>query len=252
MKRYKGKKFISKPINFFTLDGYSHFIDKMTKGGLKSQRVDLVLSCVDNYAARMSINAACNSLDQIWIESGVSEDAVSSHIQIMIPGETACFCCATPLAIVEDNEADIKREGVCAASLPTTMGITAGFMAQNTLKFLLEFGEITFCLSYNARLDFFNNYKIMPNPECKDRECVERQKEKAKIEGVLKKLEKKKLKENEEKNIKKEVHALNEWGIELVKEKEEVKKEEQGKNEISEEERKNESLEDLMSKLKGL
>lgn len=47
----------------------------------------------------------------------------------MIPGETACFACATPLAVVESNESTIKREGVCAASLPTTMGITAGFLA---------------------------------------------------------------------------------------------------------------------------
>jgi ubiquitin-like modifier-activating enzyme 5 len=59
----------------------------------------------------------------------VSEDAVSGHIQIIIPGETACFACAKPLAVVEENEHKIKREGVCAASLPTTMGITAGFMA---------------------------------------------------------------------------------------------------------------------------
>ena len=224
----------------------------MTKGGLKSQKVDLVLSCVDNYAARMSINTACNSLDQIWIESGVSEDAVSSHIQIMIPGETACFCCATPLAVAEDNEANIKREGVCAASLPTTMGITAGFMAQNALKFLLEFGELAFCLSYNARLDFFNNYKIIPNPECKDNGCLERQKDKKLIEGVLKKLEKKKLKAIEESKIKKDIHEVNEWGIQLVAEKEDEKKEETTKNEISEEERKNESLDDLMNKLKGL
>jgi len=34
-------------------------------------------------------------------------------------------------------------QGVCAASLPTTMGITAGLLAQNTLKFLLKFGVVT-------------------------------------------------------------------------------------------------------------
>lgn len=28
---------------------------------------------------------------------GVSEDAVSGHIQLLIPGETACFACAPPL-----------------------------------------------------------------------------------------------------------------------------------------------------------
>jgi ubiquitin-like modifier-activating enzyme 5 len=47
----------------------------------------------------------------------------------MIPGETGCFGCATPLAVAENNEHNLKREGVCAASLPTTMGITAAFMS---------------------------------------------------------------------------------------------------------------------------
>lgn len=34
---------------------------------------------------------ACNELGQTWMESGVSENAVSGHIQLIIPGETACF-----------------------------------------------------------------------------------------------------------------------------------------------------------------
>ena len=34
---------------------------------------------------------ACNELGQTWIESGVSENAVSGHIQVIIPGETSCF-----------------------------------------------------------------------------------------------------------------------------------------------------------------
>jgi hypothetical protein len=33
----------------------------------------------------------------IKIQTGVSEDAVSGHIQLLIPGETACFACAPPL-----------------------------------------------------------------------------------------------------------------------------------------------------------
>ncbi|KAL0020097.1 hypothetical protein WJX79_006195 [Trebouxia sp. C0005] len=45
------------------------------------QSVDMVLSCVDNYEARMTINQVCLELGQIWMESGVSEDAVSGHIQ---------------------------------------------------------------------------------------------------------------------------------------------------------------------------
>lgn len=29
----------------------------------------------------------------------MSEDAVSGHIQLLIPGETACFACAPPLVL---------------------------------------------------------------------------------------------------------------------------------------------------------
>ena len=53
--------------------------------------MDLVLSCVDNFEARMAINQACSELGQPWLESGVSENAVSGHLQLIKPGETACF-----------------------------------------------------------------------------------------------------------------------------------------------------------------
>jgi len=66
----------------------------------------------------------------------VSEDAVSGHIQLLLPGELACFECAPPLIVASGiDESTLKREGVCAASLPTTMGIVAGFLIQNALKY---------------------------------------------------------------------------------------------------------------------
>jgi len=37
---------------------------------VRSTGVDLVLSCVDNYEARMVVNQACNELGQTWMESG--------------------------------------------------------------------------------------------------------------------------------------------------------------------------------------
>ena len=77
------------------------------------------------------------------MESGVSENAVSGHIQFIIPGETACFACAPPLIMASKiDEKTLKRDGVCAASLPTTMAIIAGLLVQNALKFLLEFGTV--------------------------------------------------------------------------------------------------------------
>lgn len=70
------------------------------------------------------------------------------------------------------DESTLKREGVCAASLPTTMGIVAGFLVQNTLKFvlqfvqgktldlfsfryLLKFGRVSNYVGYNALDDHF-------------------------------------------------------------------------------------------------
>jgi len=32
----------------------------------------------------MTINQACNELGQVWIESGVAENAVSGHIQVRV------------------------------------------------------------------------------------------------------------------------------------------------------------------------
>ena len=162
-------------------EGYDKLFASISEGGIDGKKCDLVLSCVDNYAARMTINSLCNELDQIWIESGVSEDALSCHTQIIVPGESACFACIPPLAMAENKESNIKREGVCAASLPTTMGITAGFMAHTAMKLLLEFEYVQPYLQYNARSETFSGNALCPNPECKDKNCVSLQTKKKRI-----------------------------------------------------------------------
>jgi ubiquitin-like modifier-activating enzyme 5 len=82
--------------NICTVDGFTNFV-KSLKNPDGTSRVDLILSCVDNYEARMTINQAALEMNQPWMESGVSEDAVSGHIQLLLPGENACFECAPPL-----------------------------------------------------------------------------------------------------------------------------------------------------------
>eukprot|EP00742_Colponemidia_sp_Colp-10_P001274 GILJ01001372.1.p1 GENE.GILJ01001372.1~~GILJ01001372.1.p1 ORF type:complete len:411 (+),score=80.22 GILJ01001372.1:170-1234(+) len=195
--------------NITRSEQFEHLLDRIQHGAKDGvSPVDLVLSCVDNYAARMTINQACNELNQLWMESGVSENAVSGHIQFMIPGLTACFECAPPLVIASGiDEKSLKREGVCAASLPTTMGMTAGLLVQNVLKQLLQFGDVSYFLGYNALNDYFPSYTMTPNPECPNRHCVQRQKEKQgqKIPG----------KRMVEADVA-EVHEENEWGIEVT------------------------------------
>ncbi|XP_066100987.1 ubiquitin-like modifier-activating enzyme 5 isoform X1 [Saccopteryx bilineata] len=209
--------------NITTVENFQHFMDRISNGGLEEGKpVDLVLSCVDNFEARMAINTACNELGQTWMESGVSENAVSGHIQLIIPGESACFACAPPLVVAANiDEKTLKREGVCAASLPTTMGVVAGILVQNVLKFLLNFGTVSFYLGYNAMQDFFPTMSMKPNPQCDDRNCRKQQEEYKKKAAALPKPEV----VQEEEEI---THEDNEWGIEVV-------------SEVSEEELKNSS-----------
>ncbi|XP_018124295.1 ubiquitin-like modifier-activating enzyme 5 isoform X1 [Xenopus laevis] len=200
--------------NITTLDNFQHFMDRISKGGLKEgSPVDLVLSCVDNFEARMAINTACNELGQVWMESGVSENAVSGHIQLIKPGETACFACAPPLVVAANiDEKTLKREGVCAASLPTTMGVVAGILVQNVLKYLLNFGTVSFYLGYNAMQDFFPTMAMKPNPQCDDKYC-RKQQEEFKLKEAAKPKQETVVVEEEE-----VVHEDNDWGIELVSE----------------------------------
>jgi hypothetical protein len=99
-----------------SVDHFDHFMERIRSGAKDNKSpVDLVLGCVDNFEARVAVNQVCCSLSstatcctaslttarvasqaclelgQQWMESGVSEDAMSGHIQYIIPGETACF-----------------------------------------------------------------------------------------------------------------------------------------------------------------
>lgn len=196
--------------NITTVDNFDKFLSTISESGIqRGQPVDLILSCVDNFEARMAINSACNEKNLYWFESGVSENAVSGHIQFIRPGDTACFACAPPLVVAENiDERTLKREGVCAASLPTTMGITAGLLVQNALKYLLNFGEVSDYLGYNALNDFFPKMTLKPNTQCDDRHCLLRQKDfQARPKPVV---------QQEEEISDEPLHATNDWGIELV------------------------------------
>ncbi|CAO4361495.1 unnamed protein product [Caenorhabditis nigoni] len=198
--------------NITTMDNFDIFVGRIRNGSLKNGKIDLVLSCVDNFEARMAVNMACNEENQIWMESGVSENAVSGHIQYIEPGKTACFACVPPLVVASNiDERTLKREGVCAASLPTTMAVVAGFLVMNTLKYLLNFGEVSHYVGYNALADFFPRESIKPNPSCDDRHCQIRQKEyEEKISSEPITLD---IQNPEDEPI---IHEENDWGIEVV------------------------------------
>lgn len=208
-------------INITTVGGYRDFAASLT-GADGRCRAHLVLSCVDNYEARIHINRTCLDLEQTWMESGVSEDAVSGHIQLLTPGEAACFECVPPLVVASGiDERTLKREGVCAASLPTTMGIVAGLLVQNALKHLLGFGRVTPYLGYSSLSDFFPQMTVKPNPECALLRCKElqakHQRYKQSDEYQTKLAADAKAAADREKPVQ---HEDNTWGIEIVPEAE--------------------------------
>jgi len=103
------------------------------------------------------------------------------------------------------------------------MGIVAGILVQNTLKYLLGFGQVSYYLGYNAMQDFFPSYTMKPNIECENSWCQKRKKEfeERKKENVD--VEEKKEEMTEEAPL----HPENEFGITL---EEDSTYEEQDKN----------------------
>jgi ubiquitin-like modifier-activating enzyme 5 len=202
-------------------DASSSPADASSSSGDRVSRVDLILSCVDNYEARLTINQVCLELNQTWMESGVSEDAVSGHIQTLIPGQSACFQCVPPLVVASGiDERTLKREGVCAASLPTTMGIVAGLLVQNALKLLLGFGKVSPYTGYASLTDYFPTMQIRANPTCPNARCVEAQrmfaeKEASPEAAARRAAEAEAAARAEEEAAKAPLHASNEWGIEV-------------------------------------
>ena len=87
---------------------------------------------------------------------------------------------------------------------------------------ILDFGELSYCLSYQAGKDFFNNYTIKPNTECLDKNCLRWQKDKLekcqpcfipKRAEIIEQIEKEHAPDEPE-----ETGGENEWGIEMVME----------------------------------
>lgn len=67
-------------MNITTVEGFRKFRTSLTCTDTGESRVKLLLSCVDNYEARVHINRICLDLQQVWMESGVSENAVSGKV----------------------------------------------------------------------------------------------------------------------------------------------------------------------------
>ncbi|CAH2103024.1 unnamed protein product [Euphydryas editha] len=109
-------------------------------------------------------------------------------------------------------EASLSLEGSCCLQIrdPPIKAAEGSRRVQNTLKYLLNFGNVSHYLGYSALTDFFPTMSLKPNPQCDDSYCRRRQTEfKAKPVVEL---------ATEVKEDDTPIHADNEWGISLVDE----------------------------------
>ena len=86
---------------------------------------------------------ACDTCSSVSLRSHTTVHVRLRSAPPALPASPLTLQCVPPLVVASGiDERTLKREGVCAASLPTTMGIIAGLLVQNVLKHLLEFGVV--------------------------------------------------------------------------------------------------------------
>uniref|UniRef100_A0A7S3EST2 Ubiquitin-like modifier-activating enzyme 5 n=1 Tax=Haptolina ericina TaxID=156174 RepID=A0A7S3EST2_9EUKA len=135
------------------------FKDTVATGSVdRKEKVSLLVGCVDNMEARGFLETVSEDLQLPFMDAVVADDAMSGHVQLIIPGRTGGLE-AAPIKTHMD-----KRSGTCPASLATTDSIISGLAAQNVLKYLLGFGEVFFLMSYNALTNEFQSRMTYPDP----------------------------------------------------------------------------------------
>ena len=93
------------------------------------------------------------------------------------------------------------------------MGIVAGFLVQNALKLMLSFGTVSSYLGYIALREHFPQMALKPNPECTSYWCRKQQEaHRVRTAEAAKNSPPPPPSEPEEAV---ELHASNEWGIEV-------------------------------------
>jgi hypothetical protein len=121
------------------------------------------------------------------------------------------------------------------------------------MKLLLDYEEVALHLQYNAKKEFFTQSTYPPNPECKDRFCIDRQKDKAKLKGFL--VERKERHAEKAKAaaipIQQNKEEVDKWGIELM-ENDDSQKTTTKTHTISKEDTEETTLDSLMSQLKDM
>ena len=106
------------------------------------RHVDVVIGCLDNREARLSINRFCWNVGQTWVDGAIQE--LMGIVRVFRPGVGACYECT--LTDVDYQIINLRyscpllaRENLLQGKVPTTptsASIVAAFQTQEALKIL--------------------------------------------------------------------------------------------------------------------
>lgn len=106
------------------------------------RRMDVVLGCLDNRAARWAVNRACWRLGKPWVDGAL--DTLSGSAKVFVPPEGACYECG----LTERDRQLMKPRFSCSAARPehwaqgripttvTSAALIAAVQVQEALKLL--------------------------------------------------------------------------------------------------------------------
>lgn len=104
------------------------------------RRMDVVIGCLDNREARLSVNRFCYWVNKPWVDGAIQE--LFGLERVFVPGQGACFECT----LTEQARRDMSlryscpllaRKNVLLGKVPTTptiSAIIAGIQSQDALK----------------------------------------------------------------------------------------------------------------------
>jgi molybdopterin/thiamine biosynthesis adenylyltransferase/DNA-binding transcriptional regulator YhcF (GntR family) len=106
------------------------------------RRMDVVIGCLDNREARLSVNRFCYWLNKPWVDGAMQE--LFGLARVFVPGQGACFECT--LTEQARREMSLRyscpllaRQNILLGKVPTTPTISAiigGIQSQEALKLL--------------------------------------------------------------------------------------------------------------------
>jgi len=137
------------------------------------RRMDVIIGCLDNREARLSVNRFSYWINKPWVDGAIQE--FFGLARVFVPGEGACFECT----LTEQARRDLSiryscpllaRENILLGKVPTTptiASIIAGIQSQEALKLIhdkpIEPGKV---LHFNGMTNEVHTTAYTPVEDC--------------------------------------------------------------------------------------